>query len=149
MIYCQIGVIEKLDSGCMVYKTYIFVNSSFWYCETWKQNKRTSNTASILLFWVKVLFLSKKSWFLAKNADTSKIKQIVVLKGICSKNKCVCELTYQISSFWWWRWRSWWVGNFTPPTPPPSQNEPLKSPPRLGLMDFLLKNLDKMNLLIK
>ena len=24
-------------------------------------------------------------------------------------------------------------GNFTPPPPPPPQNEPLKSPPRLGL----------------
>ena len=46
-----------------------------------------------------VPFLPKNADFLEKNPDISKIKGILVLKGIFSQNKYVCVLTYQISSF--------------------------------------------------
>ena len=41
------------------------------------------STALILLLWVKVLFLPK-------NADISKIKRVLVLKGVFSETSCVC-----------------------------------------------------------
>ena len=37
--------------------------------------------------------------FLQKNADISKIKEFLVLKGIFSEETYICFLTYQISSF--------------------------------------------------
>ena len=73
-----------------------------------------SNTAVILLICVKVLFLPKMMIFCKKNADIRKIKVFLVLK-VYFLELNVCVLTYQISS------------------PLPPQNEPLKSPPRLGL----------------
>ena len=66
------------------------------------------------------IFTKKIFFFWQKDADISKIKKTLVLKGIFSETTYVCILTYQISSF-----------NFTPAPP---QNGPLKSPPRLGLM---------------
>ena len=41
-----------------------------------KKNYKNSNTALILLLWVKAPFLWKKCWFFAKNTDISKIKKI-------------------------------------------------------------------------
>ena len=38
-----------------------------------------------MLLWVKVLFLPKNDNFLQKNADISKIKMALVLKGIFSE----------------------------------------------------------------
>ena len=37
--------------------------------------------------------------FCKTNADTSKIKEVLVLKGIFPKTKYVCVLKYQILSF--------------------------------------------------
>ena len=70
--------------------------------------------------------------FCKKNADIGKIKGVLVLKGICSKTKYVCVLMYQIqvSSIILKSFRQ--GENFTPP--PSSQYEPLRSPPRLGLI---------------
>ena len=65
-IYSQSGAILKEDSGRMVCNTYIFINSIILSYENWKQNKKDSNTALILMLLVKVLFL-------AKNADINKI----------------------------------------------------------------------------
>ena len=39
---------------------------------------------------MKVLFLPKNGGFLPKNADISKIKRALVLKGIFSETTCVC-----------------------------------------------------------
>ena len=50
-------------------------------------------------FWVKVLFLQKMLIFYKKNTEISKIKRILVLKGIFSETTYRCVLTYQISSF--------------------------------------------------
>ena len=63
--------------------------------------KNLKNTALILLLWVKVLFLQKMLIF-AKNGDISKIKEVLVLKGMFFKNayferkflKCLRKLTW-------------------------------------------------------
>ena len=52
----------------------------------------------MLLLWLKVLHLTKNVDYLQKNADISKIKKFLVLKGIFSKTTYVFVLTYQISS---------------------------------------------------
>ena len=44
-------------------------------------------------------FCQKNADFLQKNADISKIKRTLVLKGILSKTAYVSVLTYQISSY--------------------------------------------------
>ena len=38
LIYRQFGAILKLDSVCIVYKTYILINSNFLFHENCKQN---------------------------------------------------------------------------------------------------------------
>ena len=60
-IYGQYGAIRKPDSGRIVSKTYIFINSNLLSYKNWKQNWKISNTALTVLLWVKVLFLSKKN----------------------------------------------------------------------------------------
>ena len=37
-IYGQFSAFQKLDSGCMFYKTYIFINSNLLSSRTWKLN---------------------------------------------------------------------------------------------------------------
>ena len=64
----------------------------FYLSKNENRTKKTLNTALILLLLVKVLNLPK-------NADISKIKGVLELKGILSKTSCVCIHTYQISSF--------------------------------------------------
>ena len=93
-IYSQFGTIRKPDSGCIVCKTYIFINSYLLSYKNWKQN----------------------NWFFCKKiyADISKIKGALVLKGIFSETTYVCTyvLNFQVS----------WIiltslrqrGNFTP-----------------------------------
>ena len=49
------------------------------------------------MLWVKILFLTKNTDFLQKNADISKIKGLLVLKGIFSETTCV--FTHQIWCF--------------------------------------------------
>ena len=46
-----------------------------------------------------VLFLQKKAEFLQKNADISKVKRVLVLKGIFSETPYVCVISYHIQSF--------------------------------------------------
>ena len=83
----------------MVCKTYILINSNLLSYRNWKENQKIFNTALILLPWVKVPFLTKNADFLQKNGDISKIKGLVVLKGIFSKTAYVLVLMYQISIF--------------------------------------------------
>ena len=40
---------------------------------------------------------AKKWWCFAKNADFSRIKRALVLKGILSENTSVCVLKYKVS----------------------------------------------------
>ena len=89
-IYGLLGAIRKPNSGRMVCKTYIFINNSNpLFYKNWKQNYKISNTALMLLFWVKVLFLQTNADFLQKSDDISKVKRILVPKDIFSKKKCV------------------------------------------------------------
>ena len=37
-IYGQFGATQKLDSGCIVCKTYIFIDSNLLSFKNWKQN---------------------------------------------------------------------------------------------------------------
>ena len=77
----------------MTYKTYIFINNNLLSYKNWKQNYKISNTALILLHWVKVLFLPKNADFLQKKKKKAgKIKGVLVVKGMY-------VLTYQVSSF--------------------------------------------------
>ena len=48
-VYGQFGAIWKTDSGRIVCKTYIFINSNLLSYKTCKQNKKISNTALELL----------------------------------------------------------------------------------------------------
>ena len=84
-IYSQSEAIWKLDSGRIVCKTYIFINSNLLSYKNWKQDWKISNTAPTLLLWVKVLFWPKNADFLQKYANISKIKGALVLKGIFSE----------------------------------------------------------------
>ena len=83
-IYDQFGAMQKPDSEWMICNTYIFINSTLLSYKNWKRNWKISNTALIILIWVKVLFLIKNADFLKRNTDISKIKEVVVLKGIFS-----------------------------------------------------------------
>ena len=98
-IYGQFEAIWKQNSRHMVCKTYILINSNLLSYRNWKENQTIFNTALILLPWVKVPFLTKNADFLQKNGDISKIKGLVVLKGIFSKTAYVLVLMYQISIF--------------------------------------------------
>ena len=53
----------------------------------------------MLLLWVRVLFLPRNADFLPKNADISKIKRVLVPKGMFAETTYECVLTCQISSF--------------------------------------------------
>ena len=44
-IYGQFAAIQNTDSGNVVYKTYIFTNSSLLSYKTWKQNQKIFNAA--------------------------------------------------------------------------------------------------------
>ena len=74
LIYGQVGAIWKPDSGRIVSKTYISINSNLLSYKNWKRNLESSNTAPTLLLWVKVLFWPKNADFFQNNADISKIK---------------------------------------------------------------------------
>ena len=87
------------DSGRSVCKTYIFINSNSSILEKLKTELKIFNTAPTLSLSVKVLFLPKRANFLQKNADISKIKTVLVLKGIFSETAYVCVLTHHTSSF--------------------------------------------------
>ena len=86
--------------------------------------------------------------FLQKNADISKIKRALTLKGIFFETTYVCVLRtkFQVCSIILTSFRQ---GVILPSpslqSPPPPQNEPLKSIPRLGLRFRILKScINKM-----
>ena len=99
LIFGQFGAIQKLGYSYMVCETYVLHTSNLSCYKNWKRNLKISNTAFILLLWVKVLSLIKNANFLQKNADISKIKWVLVLKGIFSKTMFVCVFRYQVLSF--------------------------------------------------
>ena len=76
------------------------INNNLLSYKTWKQKLKIFNIAFILLLWVKVLFLPKNVDFFEKNADISKIKEVLVLKDIFFWNYiCVSLHTkFQVAS---------------------------------------------------
>ena len=90
-IYRESGEIQIPDSGWIAFKIYVFINSNLLSYKNWKQNQKISKTALTLLLWVKVLFLPKNADYCKKrNANISKIKRALVLKGKFSKTTYVC-----------------------------------------------------------
>ena len=75
------------------------------------------------------IFVKKTEDFLQKNSDISRTKRALVLKVVFSETKYACVLTCQIESFYH-NSKEFGQGLILPS---PSQNEPLKSPPRLGV----------------
>ena len=59
----KFGAIRKPDSGRIVCKTHIFINSNLLLYKNSKQNYKISNTALMLLLSVKILFLTKIAIF--------------------------------------------------------------------------------------
>ena len=49
-IYSQLAAIRKLDSGCMVYKTYIFINSNFYLTKPENRTKKSLTQLSSCCF---------------------------------------------------------------------------------------------------
>ena len=102
-IYNQFGAIRKPDSGRIVRRIYIFINSNLLSCKNWKKTLKKSLTQLDHTFALsRGTILAKKHWFFAKNADISKIKRALVLKGIFFETTyvCVCILSaeFEISS---------------------------------------------------
>ena len=48
-IYGKFAAFQKPESGCIVYKTYVFINNNLLSYKSWKRNQKISNTALILL----------------------------------------------------------------------------------------------------
>ena len=86
------GAIQKPNSGRIVCKTYIFINSNFLSYKNWKQNYKISNVALTLLFWVKVQFFKKL-------LTSAKLRRPWYWKVYFLKLH-VCVLTCQIWSFY-------------------------------------------------
>ena len=82
----------------MYYILDIFINSNLLQKFIQKINftkiKLKTNTVLIPFLWAKILFLTKNANYFQKNADISKIKGVLVLKGIFSKTKynCLCKI---------------------------------------------------------
>ena len=60
---------------------------------------KTQNRTKTIALSKGTVFAKKMLIFLQKNADISKIKGVLVLKGRISKSTYKCLLSYQISSF--------------------------------------------------
>ena len=69
-IYGQFGAIRKLDSSCIIFKTYIIINSNILSYKKLKTKLKLSKTALTLLLWVKVLFWPKSDDFFFKKMLT-------------------------------------------------------------------------------
>ena len=84
--------------GAQSIKLTFSLRVTFYFTKA-KNRTKKSITALKLLLCVKVPFLLKNATFLPKYADNSKIKEILIVKGIFSETTYVYVLTYQISSF--------------------------------------------------
>ena len=73
-IYGQFEAIRKPESGRMVCKIFIFINSNLLSYKNWKQNSKISNTALIQLLWINVLFLTNMPIFCKKMLTIAKLR---------------------------------------------------------------------------
>ena len=94
LIYGQFGAIQKPDSRRIFCKTLSSLTVN------WKQKTELKHLTQLPDYRLgKGTVFAKKSWFLQKKTDTSRIKMVLVLKGIFSETTYVRVITYQISIF--------------------------------------------------
>ena len=72
----QSGAIWKPDSGRIVSKTCIFINSNYFILQKLKTELKNLKHSSITIALSKGTIFAKKLWVFAKNADISKIKWV-------------------------------------------------------------------------
>ena len=123
-IYSHFGAMQKPDSKRMVCKSYILIIVTFCLTKTKSRTKKFVTQFSCYCF-------ESRYYFCNKNADISKIKGFLELKGIFSETTYGCVLAYRILSFSIILMSNKLRIILLPPPPP--QSEPLRSPPRLGL----------------
>ena len=78
LIYVQFGAIRKPDSGRMICNTTFSLTVTFYLIKTKNRTKKYVTSLIQMLFFCK------------KNADISKIKGVLVLKGMFSETTYVC-----------------------------------------------------------
>ena len=135
-IYGQFWAIQNPDSGRIVCKSYIFINSNLLPYKRWKQNWKISNKALTLLLWVKVLFLQKMLIFYKKILTSAKLRGSWYQKVYFLKLHMDLYLRtkFQVSSIIVTTFsRGRGGGLFYAPSHTP-ENGLLKGPPRLGLI---------------
>ena len=88
LIYDQFGAIWKPHSDCIVYKTYILINSNLFFCKNWKKKKKISNKALTLLLWVTVLFLTEQADFLLTSTKLLRCNKFYIFLNL------ICGCTY-------------------------------------------------------
>ena len=98
-IYGQFWRIRKLNSRCIVYKTYISSNSNLLSYTNWIQSSEISNIVLHTIALRRGTKVVKNVNLLQKNGNISKIKKVLSLNGIFSETKYGIVFTYQISSF--------------------------------------------------
>ena len=97
-IYGQFWAIQNPESGRIVCKSYIFINSNLLPYKRWKQNWKISNKALTLLLWVKVLFLQKMLIFYKKILTSAKLRGSWYQKVYFLKLHMDLYLRFQVSS---------------------------------------------------
>ena len=133
-IYGQWGAIQMLDSGCIICKTYIIINSNLLFTKTEKRTKK-SQLSSQTVSLNKGSILSKKCRSFAKNVDIRKIRRPWYQKVYFMKlNMDVCLSTkFKVSSIILTVFRQDGDGELVLTKKKLLQNKHLKMPLRLGL----------------
>ena len=132
-IFGQFGAIRKPDSGCIVCKVFILINSNLLSYKNWKQNYKISNTAPTLYLWVKVVFLPKKNtdFFHKKMLTSAKWRGPWYWKVYFLKLHYVYVCTtFQVSSIILTSFRQ---GIILEPPHPPTSKRNLKKPTQIGV----------------
>ena len=120
--------------------------SFFHFFPIWSNPKANAQPVQMIFSLTVTFYLTKtenRTKHLQENADISKVMRVLVPKVIFSEAICGCVLACQISSLQHNYRKFQTGGNFI--SPPPSQNEPLKSPPRLGLKTRHLSESNGLN----
>ena len=132
--YGQFGAIQNPDFDHIVCKTYFFINSHLFTLPKLKTELKNLLSSPHTIALSKGTIFTKKCWYFAKNADISKIKRALVLKGIFLKLHMSVYLrtNFQTSSIILTSFiqGGGGGGNFIPNKRTP------KNPPRLGLKHF-------------
>ena len=91
-----LAILEQSGTRIPNAESYVLINNNPLSYKNRKENQKVSNTAINYALSKGTSFAKKNPEFLEKNADISKIKEILVLKGIFSETNYGCVLTCQI-----------------------------------------------------